>query len=72
MDLAQLGRLLLVLAGALAIFGLAMLLLVRLGSPLVPGDVSIRLGNVRVFIPIGTSILLSLILTLILNLLVRR
>jgi hypothetical protein len=36
-----------------------------------PGDISFRSGNVQVFIPLATSLLLSLVLTLILNLFFR-
>jgi hypothetical protein len=37
-----------------------------------PGDIRIDNGNVKVFIPLGTMLLISLILTLILNLANRR
>ncbi len=54
------GGLLLVVAG-LAVIGLG-----RLGIPLgrLPGDVSYRGKSVTVFAPIGTSILLSVLLSL--------
>jgi len=37
-----------------------------------PGDLSFGNGNVRVFVPLGTSLVLSLLLTLLLNLFLRR
>lgn len=37
-----------------------------------PGDVSFRSGNVTVFIPIATSIILSIVLTVALNLFFRQ
>lgn len=37
-----------------------------------PGDILIRKGNFTFFFPLASSILLSLLLTLILNLLFRR
>lgn len=36
-----------------------------------PGDISIRRGNFRFFFPLGTSILLSIVLTVIFRLLRR-
>ena len=37
-----------------------------------PGDIRIDSGNVKVFAPLGTMLLLSVILTVVLNLLNRR
>ena len=37
-----------------------------------PGDVSIERGNFRFYAPLATCILLSLIVTLVLNLVARR
>jgi hypothetical protein len=37
-----------------------------------PGDIRIDSGNVKVFAPLGTMLLISLILTIVLNLLSRR
>jgi hypothetical protein len=47
--------------------------LVLLGVPLgrLPGDLYIRRGNFSVYVPIATSIVLSLLLTLLLALLRR-
>ena len=42
----------------------------RLGR--LPGDIFIQRGNTTIFIPIVTSIVLSLALTIILNLFIRR
>ena len=36
-----------------------------------PGDISFRSGNVQVFVPLVTCLLLSVVLTLLLNLLFR-
>lgn len=52
--------------------GVVVFILGKLGLGSLPGDISFRRGNVQVFIPLGTAILLSLILTLVLNLLLRR
>ena len=68
-----LGRLLLVLGLVLA--GLGGLLLLAGQIPWLgrlPGDLSFGRGNVQVYIPLATSLLISLILTIVLNLLARR
>jgi Protein of unknown function (DUF2905) len=72
MDLSGLGKLVLVFGLALA--GLGVLLIV-VGKGLLPhlsGDLSFKVGSVRVFFPLATSILLSIVLTLLLNLLFKR
>lgn len=66
------GKLILLLGVALLLVGGVIYLVGRLGLGPLPGDIAIRRGNLRIFIPIGTSILLSIILTVVLNLLIRR
>jgi hypothetical protein len=70
-DLSGVGRGLLVLAVVVAVVGGVFLLLGRLGLPRLPGDIAIERGNTRFYFPLGTSILVSVVLTLVLNL-VRR
>ena len=64
---------LLILAGAfLAIFGLLLLFghkIPFLGR--LPGDIFIQKENVRFLFPLGTSLILSLVLTILLNLVIR-
>ncbi len=72
MDLSGIGKVLLVAAAVLAGFAVVFLLVGRGVLPRVPGDLSFGRGNVRVFVPIGTSILLSIVLTVVLNLILRR
>jgi hypothetical protein len=71
-DLSGLGKALLMLAVVLAVVGGAFLLMGQGVLPRLPGDLSFGTGNVRVFVPIGTSILVSIVLTILLNLLARR
>jgi hypothetical protein len=68
----ELGRLLFVLGLVVAAIGLAAMLGIRLPLGSLPGDISIRTGNVAVYIPLGTSLLLSILLTLLLSLLAGR
>ena len=64
------GRFLIVLGLLIAAVGL----LVSLGLPIgrLPGDITIRRGNFTLYVPIMTSILASIVLTLILMLFTRR
>ena len=67
------GRLLIVGGVALAVVGVILVLAPNipfLGR--LPGDIRIEGENVRVFIPLGTMLLVSIVLTLLLNLLNRR
>lgn len=69
MDLAQLGRPLIVAGIVLAAVGLALTFADRvpfLGR--LPGDVQLGGDRVTVYIPIATSILLSVLLTVLLSL----
>lgn len=68
----SLGRLIVGIGVVLLVAGGLLVLLGRLGVPSLPGDISLRRGNLHVFIPIGTSILVSVILTVMLNVLIRR
>jgi hypothetical protein len=59
----QIGRLLLVVAALLAVVGGILLAADRLGWGRLPGDIVFRGHHVTVYVPIATSILLSLLLT---------
>jgi len=65
--MAEFGKALLGLGVLLVIAGAGLLLASRFGVPLgrLPGDVSYRGKNVSVFFPLGTSILLSVVLSVI-------
>ena len=68
--MAELGKALLGLGLLLVVVGVVLLLAARLGLPFgrLPGDFSWRGKNVSFFFPLGTSILLSVVLSLILYL----
>ena len=66
-----LGIALLVFAAVLAATGLVMLVGSRFGLGSLPGDIRLSGQNWGCFIPITTSIVISLILTAIFNLLAR-
>lgn len=73
LDFQSFGRLLLVIGGAIALAGLLMIVGGRLFPWLgrLPGDIRYQGENVSCFFPIATWILLSIILTLLLNLVIR-
>ena len=72
-DLQSIGRVLLVVGVVIALVGGALALGLRI--PLfgqLPGDITIDRDNVKVFIPLGSMLILSVLLTLVLSLLNRR
>jgi hypothetical protein len=70
--LDTLGRSLIYVGGALLVLGLLLVLLGRVpGLGRLPGDIVIERENFRLYIPLGTMILVSVVLTLLLNLISR-
>jgi hypothetical protein len=71
--MTALGKALLALGLVLALLGVLLLLAGRIGLPLgrLPGDFAYKGKNVSVFFPLGTSILISLALTLLFYLISR-
>ena len=68
----QIGRLLLIAGGAIFLLGLVFLV----GSKVpflgqLPGDVRIERENTSCFVPLASSLLISLLLTFVLNLVIR-
>jgi Protein of unknown function (DUF2905) len=65
--MAELGKLILGIGVILVVIGVALLLAGRIGLPLgrMPGDFAWRGKNVQVYFPLGTSILISIVLTLV-------
>jgi hypothetical protein len=69
----ELGKGILVFGFVAVLIGAGIMLAARLGLPLgrLPGDVAYRGKHVSIFFPIGTSILISIVLSLIFYLLSR-
>ena len=67
--MADAGRLLLVAGVVLVVVGGTLMLF---GKFQLPGDFTFRSGNMTVYIPIATCIILSVVLTLVLNFLFRQ
>ena len=72
MGLEGIGRLLVGGALVLLVLGGLFLLLGRLGIERLPGDLTFRRGNFTVYFPIGLMILLSVVGTIVLNIVFRR
>jgi hypothetical protein len=67
-----LGRALLVMGVVLTVVGGALLAASKLGWTRVPGDIVWRKGNFTFYAPLGLMIVISLLLTIALNLFSRR
>ncbi|MGH2393414.1 MAG: DUF2905 family protein [Candidatus Limnocylindria bacterium] len=68
----DLGRLVLLIGLVLVVVGGLAALGVRLPFGRLPGDISIQGERGGIFIPLGTMIVVSLVLTLLVNLFLRR
>ena len=68
----SIGKLLLAGAVVLLVLGGLFLLLGRFGVERLPGDLVFRWGNLTVYLPIGLMILLSVVGTIVLNIVLRR
>ncbi len=70
-DLGSFGKLLLIGGSLIAGVGLLFLLFNKLGLGRLPGDIFIQRENVTFYLPLATMIIVSIILTLLLNFLRR-
>jgi hypothetical protein len=62
----QFGKWLVAIGGVIVVIGVLVILLGRIGLFRLPGDLSFAGRNWRVYLPLASSIILSLLLTLIL------
>jgi DUF2905 family protein len=70
---SDLGRVLILLGLVITLAGVALVFAGRVpGLGRLPGDVQVQRGNWTFYLPLGTSLVLSLLLTLILWLIGRR
>jgi len=70
--MGQLGRMLVVGGLALAVVGALLVVAERLGLGRLPGDMLWKRKNMTVYFPVVTSLIVSVVLTVVLNLLLRR
>ncbi len=73
LDIANLGRLLVFLGLGLAAVGALLWGLSRTSLPIgqLPGDIRFEFSNVSCFVPLATMLVVSLLLTLVLNVIIR-
>jgi hypothetical protein len=62
------GKVLLLIAAALALIGLVLLLAGKLGLVRLPGDILIERDGVTIFIPLASMLLLSVVTSLFVEL----
>ena len=62
------GKILLVTAAALALLGVVLLVVGKLGLGRIPGDILIERDGLTIFIPLGSMLLLSVLGSLLLYL----
>ena len=68
----EIGRIVLVIGIVLVVIGGLAVLGVRLPFGRLPGDIAIEGENGALYIPLGSMIVISVILTLLLNFFIRR
>lgn len=75
-DLFSVGRFLILLGIIIALFGVVIVLASRLPAfdrlGRLPGDIVLERGSFTLFLPLMSSILVSVVLTLVLNVFLRR
>ena len=72
MDVSQVGRFLLIAALVLGVVGVLLLAASAMGLGRLPGDLAFGRGTTRVYVPLATSLVVSVVATVVLNLLFRR
>jgi hypothetical protein len=71
MALGDVGKLLLIAGAVILVFGGVLVLLTRLGVTQLTGSISVSNGNFSFFFPVAFCIAVSVVLTVVINLIVR-
>ena len=71
MAFGDVGRLLLIAGVVIAVLGGVILLLTRAGITQLPGSISVSNGGFSFFFPVAFCIVVSVVLTVVVNLIVR-
>ncbi len=72
MGFDTIGKMILTLGLIMVLVGGGLLLFGKLGLGKLPGDIFFQRGNTTFYFPLATSLIVSLVLTIILNLIFRR
>jgi hypothetical protein len=70
--MGQVGRALLVFGALLLVLGAALIIADKIGLGRLPGDLVVERKGFRLYAPLATSLLVSLVLTLLANFFLRR
>ncbi|MFI5285696.1 MAG: DUF2905 family protein [Candidatus Dormibacteria bacterium] len=71
MALGDVGKLLLIAGALLLVLGGVLVLLTRLGVTQLPGTISVSVGSFSFFFPVVFCIVVSVVLTFVINLILR-
>ncbi|HEX6537574.1 MAG TPA: DUF2905 domain-containing protein [Candidatus Dormibacteraeota bacterium] len=71
MPLTDPGKLLLIVGVVIAVIGGVIIVARRLGLGHLPGDVTVSSGGVSLFVPIVACVVVSIVLTVVINVLLR-
>ena len=66
------GRFLIILGLSIAVLGLVLTVAPKLGIGHLPGDIVLKRKNFTLYIPLASSILISVLLSLLINLFRRK
>jgi hypothetical protein len=70
--MGDMGRILMITGGGIFVLGLLLVLAGRIpGLGQLPGDITIQRDNFTLYAPLGTMIVVSIVLTLVVNLIAR-
>ncbi|HZX47319.1 MAG TPA: DUF2905 domain-containing protein [Clostridia bacterium] len=72
MGFDAIGKIILTFGLIMVLVGGGLLLIGKLGLGKLPGDIFFQRGNTTFYFPLATSLIVSLVLTIILNLIFRR
>lgn len=72
MGFDTIGKMLITFGLIMVLMGGGLLLFGKLGLGKLPGDIFFQRGNTTFYFPLATSLIVSLVLTIILNLIFRR
>jgi hypothetical protein len=72
MNWVDVGRFLIIAGAVIVVVGMIFTLADKIPLGRLPGDLHVGSGRFRIYIPIATSVLLSIVLTIIFNFFSRR
>ena len=71
MAIGDVGKLLLIVGAVIVVIGGVLVLLTRAGVTQLPGSISVSNGSFSFFFPVAFCVVVSIVLTVVINLIVR-